>query len=464
MVRDRLRRRRAPILAGLVVLLAATFAACDSQTNPPPPPPASSATTPVEITFGVWGSTREVQAYQSVVDTYNESSTGVEVTIQAWPSARALADSVVSGARPDVYLLSRDDLDRVAEKGLNKPLLELVDERGVDIGDGYSRDAVLAFSAADQLQCMPYGISPMVIYYNKELVDFERMTERELPAPTADPDTGAYTSWDFEELRAAAEFASRPRRGTKGIFVEPTVHGLAPFIFAGGGDVFNDDVNPTSLDFSSGDTRDALTPTLELLRDPALTLTKEELADAPVIDWFKSGKLGMMAGFRSMVPELRGASGLQFDVMPIPSMDGRATIGDLSGLCIGARPLSSIPEAADFLVYVVSAEAVARVATAGYVVPANLQVAASDDFLQPDQRPGSAQVFNASIRDLRFFPLIDSFRDLEAAVAGPLRQLLTMPVPDTEALTTQIDEESRPLLDPDFVSESPEPEDTESSD
>ena len=460
MVRDRLRRRRAPILAGLSVLVAATFAACDSQPDPPSPP-ASSAATPVEITFGVWGSNREVQAYQSVVDTYNESATGVQVSIQAWPSAEALADSVTSGARPDVFLLARADLDRVAEQGLNKPLLELVDERGVDIGDGYSRDAVLAFSAADQLQCMPYGVSPMVIYYNKELVDFERMTERELPAPTPDPVTGAYTAWDFEEFRAAAEFASRPRRGTKGIHVDPTVRGLAPFIFAGGGDVFNDDVNPTSLDFSSGDTRDALTPTLELLRDPALTLTNEELAEAPVIDWFKSGKLAMMAGFRSMVPELRGASGLQFDVMPIPSIDGRATVGDLSGLCIGARPLSTIPEAADFLVYVVSAEAVARVATAGYLVPANLQVAASADFLQPDQRPASAQVFNASIRDLRFFPLIDSFRDLEAAVAGPLRQLLTMPVPDTDALTTQIDEESRPLLDPDFVAESPEPESPE---
>jgi multiple sugar transport system substrate-binding protein len=63
---------------------------------------------------------------------------------------------------------------------------------------------------------------------------------------------------------------------------------------------------------------------------------------------------------------------------------------------------------------------------------------------------------------MRLLPLIDSFRELETAVRGPLRQLLTMPVPDLEALTTQIDEESRPILDPEFVSESPDPEDDES--
>ncbi len=469
MMWDRPTRRGAAILGSLALLLTAVLTACDSDAKPPPKPD-KTATTPVELTFGVWGSDPEIAAYQSVVNTYNESATGVEVKIKAWPDAEALAASIVAGERPpDVFLLSRADLDVVTKKALNQPLLELVDERGVDFGDGYSRDAVLAFSAADELQCMPYGVSPMVIYYNKDLIDFQRMAERELPAPAPieEPDGGepvdpTYAAWTFEELRAAAEFASRPRRQTKGIYVDPTVRGLAPFIYAGGGDVFNDDVEPTSLAFSSDDTREALTPTLELLRDPALTLTKEQLTEAPPIEWFKRGQLGMMAGFRSLVPELRSAPGLDFDVMPMPALDDQATVGDISGLCISARPAATIPQAADFLVYVVSAEAVARVATAGYLVPANLQVAASADFLQPNLRPANSQVFNSSIRDMRLFPLIDSLRELETAVQGPLRQLLTMPVPDLEALTTQIDEESRPLLDPEFVSEPPDPEQTES--
>jgi multiple sugar transport system substrate-binding protein len=463
MVRVRLTGRRTPVLATLLLLLAASIAACDSEASPPPKPPPTDSS-PVELTFGVWGTDAEIAAYQSVVNTYNESSTGVEVTIKDWPTAEALADSIKAGEQPpNVFLLSRADLATVTEEGLNRPLLELVDERGVDFGDGYSRDALLAFSADDDQQCMPYGVSPMVIYYNKDLIDFERMALREeLPAPTPDPDTGIYDRWSFEEFRAAAEFASRPRRETKGIHVEPTLRGLAPFVYSGGGDLFNADAAPTSLDFSSDETRDALTPTLELLRDPALTLTEEELAEAPAIEWFKHGKLGMIAGFRSMVPELRATPGLDFDVMPMPVIDDPATIGDISGLCISARPAAVIPQAADFLVYVVSAEAVARVATAGYLVPANLQVAASDDFLQLGRLPVTSQIYNTSIGDMQLLPLIDNFRELEAAVRGPLRQLLTMPVPDLEALTTQIDEDSRPVLDPEFISESADPEDDES--
>ena len=481
MMRDRLRRRRTPIVVSLLLVVSASLAACDSEAQPRPKPTPTTAG-PTELTFGVWGNSREIDAYQSVVDTYNESASGVQVTIKAWPDAEALADAVLAGGdTPDVFLLSRTDLERVSEAGLNKPLLELVDERGVDFGDGYSREALLAFSAADDQQCMPYGVSPMVIFYNKDLIDFERMAERELPAPTPlepegeEPDESpgdgteeqtqadpTYVAWTFDELAAAAKFASRPRRQTKGIHVEPNLRGLAPFVYAGGGEVFDDDAEPTSLAFSSDETRDALTPTLELLRDPALTLTQEQLEEKPAIEWFKQGQLGMMAGFRSMVPDLRRASGLDFDVMPMPTMDDRATVGDVSGLCISARPVATIPQAADFLVYLASAEAVARVATAGYLVPANLQVAASEDFLQSDQRPATAQVFNASVPDMRLMPLIDSFRELEAAVRDPLRQLLTMPVLDAEALTTQIDEESRTILDPE--AESPDPDETTSDD
>ena len=59
---------------------------------------------------------------------------------------------------------------------------------------------------------------------------------------------------------------------------------------------------------------------------------------------------------------------------------------------------------------------------------------------------------------MRLLPLIDSYQELEAAVAAPLQQLLQAPVPDVEALTAQIDEQSRTVLDPDAISGSPDPE------
>ena len=458
MVRHQRARRR--VLAAIVLLLVAAALAACTTSDPPPKPTPTPASGPVEttrLTLGVFGTDPEVEAFRGVVDAYTESTDAVEVTLRAYPSSARLAQAVLDGDdAPDVFLLSRADLEDVTTAGKNTPLLELVDERGVDFGDGYSRDAVLAFSAANDQQCMPYGVSPMVTYYNTDLIDFTRMAERGLDAPVPDEQTGLIDRWSFDQFRAAAEFASRPQLGTKGVYVPPTLRGLSSFVYSGGGKLFDDDVEPTSLAFSSDETRDALTPTLELLRDPAVTLTEDQLAAAPAVTWFKRGRLGMFTGFRSETPGLRAKEGLQFDVLPMPTINDTATIGDLSGLCI-ASGASSIPAAADFLVYLISSEAVARVTSAGYLVPANLEVAQSADFLQPQLQPAQAAIFNATIRSMRLLPLIDSYADLESAVAAPLQQLFTMPVPDVAALTTQIDEQSRTVLDPDAVSGSPDP-------
>ena len=50
-------------------------------------------------------------------------------------------------------------------------------------------------------------------------------------------------------------------------------------------------------------------------------LTPEEVREQAPLDRFKTGKLGMIAGFRSLVPELRKTPSLNFDVMPMPTLD-----------------------------------------------------------------------------------------------------------------------------------------------
>jgi multiple sugar transport system substrate-binding protein len=259
-------------------------------------------------------------------------------------------------------------------------------------------------------------------------------------------------------FQAAADFATRPRNKTTGFYIESSLNGLAPFIYAGGGQVYDDATDPTSLAFSDDGSREALTETLEVLRDPQLTLTEGQLKRATPVEWFMRGKLGMLAGYRSLTPALREDPDLDFDVIPMPVLDGQATVGDITGLCISSKS-PDISQTADFLVYAISEEAFGRVARAGYVVPANLQVAASEDFLQPTQMPEHAGVFNNSVRSMVLGPLIDNLPQLEQAVQSSISLLLTIPViDDLEALTTQIDEESRVVLDSDFVPETPDPD------
>ena len=276
------------------------------------------------------------------------------------------------------------------------------------------------------------------------------MAERELDVPNLSDD--ARLRWTLEEFRVAAEFASRPRRGTSGLYVPPTLDGLSPFILSGGGNIFDDDDEPTSLDFSSDDSRSALEEALPILRDPRLTLTAEQLARQSASTWFARGKLGMIVGDRSLTAELRRVPGLEFGVMPMPTIDDPATVGRITGICISADT-PDLAESADLLVDLISTESVRRVVPAGYLVPANQTVALTDDFLQPTRQPLRADVFNESVRNLYVPPLLDDEAALDEAVEPGIEQLLNVEIPDIEALTTQIDEASQTVLSPDLPPE-----------
>jgi multiple sugar transport system substrate-binding protein len=451
--------RASRIVMGAVTVLAVTLAGagCTGGSDAPAPTPTSTAPPPSgDLTFGVYGPKNQLASFQSTVDLWNSGDHDGQVTMKTWPDHAAMRADLEGGADvPDVFMVSRSDLTWLQQEGYTQPVDELLDERGVDFGDDYSRDALQAFSADDRLQCMPYGVSPMVIYYNKALVNFNRMRKRGLDAPDDDA-----TSWSFDQFTAAAEFASRPRRGTKGVHISPTLAGLSPFIESGSGSVFDDPTDPKSLAFSSDDSKAALERTLELLRKPQVTLDEQQLAEASPLSWFEKGKLGMIAGYRSLVPQLRLVDGLDFDVMPMPVLDSASTVGDVTGLCLSADAANT-PAAADFMVQELSAESVSRVTRTGYLAPANLEVALSDVFLQPGRQPDHSAFFNTSVRSMSLAPQIDTLPELETAVQPDLEQLVYgVGVLDLDGLTAKIDEESRPILDPDYVSESPSPSET----
>jgi multiple sugar transport system substrate-binding protein len=448
-------------LAAAGLLLALT--ACTGDPGPSSTPSKAAATTrsPVHLKVGVFGPESEVEAYTALAEAYHAEDNDVSVEVVSYPTSEAAARAYRSGDLPDVFLLSQRDLAPFAEGRLLRPVDELLDERGVSFGDTYSRDALEAFAYDNRLTCIPYSVSPMVIYYNTDLIDFDRMLRRGLDAPEG-KDGKLPTSWDFDQFTAAAEFATRPRLGTRGVYIEPSLAGLSPFIYAGGGEVFDDNRTPTSLAFSDDTTRSALETTLTLLRDAQLTPTAKQLAQADATTLFEDGQLGMIAGYRGLVPRLRAAEDLHFDVMPMPSITRTATVGDVSGLCLSAET-ENASDAANFMVYALSDEAVGQVVRKGYTVPANVKVASSDDFLQPTQQPANATIFRTSVRRIEIPPLLDSWQELEEVVAASLRELVTVPLLDRDTLDTitqRIDLESQTVLSPPAES----PSDTPSGD
>lgn len=438
------------------------LAACSGDPEPPKPSPSATPTKKPELTFGVFGPEAEVAAFTEVADQY-ASANDVSVDVVSYSSSEAAARAYRAGGPPDVFLLSQRDLAPMTAGKLLRPVDELLDERGVSFGDDYSRDSLAAFSTDNSLACMPYSVSPMVMYINTDLVNFNKMRRRGLDAPEIDEESGRPEQWTFDQFTAAAQFATRPGKHSRGVYIDPSLLGLAPFIYSGGGKVFDDDRNPTSLAFSDGDTQAALETTLTLLRNAQVTPTPDQLNQHTPLKLFEKGRLGMIAGFRGLTPRLRLNNRLNFDVMPMPKIGRSATVGDVTGLCISANT-EHLDEAADLMVHLLSDEAMSAVARAGYLVPSKVSVATSDAFLQPGRQPANAAVFNQSVRAIQVPPLLDSWSRLQTAVAPLLQQLVTAPFGDDtlQDLTERIDEASRTVLSPETESDSASPSESPS--
>ena len=140
--------RRGPAGAIALALVVAGAAACDAGEPSPPEPTASATAPPAELTFGAFGPKDELTALGDVTGEFNALYEPANVKMETWPDEDSMIDALKFGGDiPDVFMVSRADLAWLRDEKLTQPVDTLLDERGVDFGDVYSRDAVLAFSA-----------------------------------------------------------------------------------------------------------------------------------------------------------------------------------------------------------------------------------------------------------------------------------------------------------------------------
>jgi multiple sugar transport system substrate-binding protein len=447
--------RRSRALTGLAAagLLGASglLAACGSgsssdagspaSTSPPTSSPTSIPTRLPEetLTFGVVGSDAEVEAYRQMTSLFAPLSKQVTVHVESWPDETAMMAALRGGAKPpDVFLAARRDLLWLTQHGSIQPVDHLLDDRGVNLGDDYPHDSLTAFASDNRLQCLPYAIEPSVIYYNKHLVKFAQMK--------ADPPTPGQ-GWSLDQFGATARWAVRHHPGVSGLYVGPSLAGLAPFVYSGGGQLYDNATTPTSLALSSSASLAALTQALLVLGKPSLTLSPSQLAQRTPLEWFERGKLAMLAGTRDVVPELRTTLGFNFDVMPMPSLGSAATVGSVTGLCV-SRQASDSATAAQFMVYASSPDALGEVASAGYLQPANQSVALGDDFQQPGRLPVHATVFTFGVKSMVYPPVVEQPDVLSQAVDPLVAQLFGTDPTRLPHETRLIDKVSQPILGP----------------
>lgn len=393
---------------GLAVALAAvtalSLAACSGAAEPDPTPtssstplPSSSSPDPVSLDVHVYGDASTIRTYRTIADAYTSEHPEVTLDLTSDPDPVTAAQTVTSGldagTGPDVFLLDQYELPDLVASGRLQPVDTLLEDRGLQFGDDYQRVALTTFSANSGLQCMPAEMSPLVVYYNKSLVQQANTSDVSVVLPDGS------SGWTWESFATLARaVADLDGVGPiKGAYIPPDLESVTAFIRSAGGDVVDDPLDPTSLTLAGDTALETLTTMMTLLRDSTLSPAQADLPPGGAAEQFAEGDLGMFVGTRADLPRLRDTPGLRFDTAVLPSFGRTESVSRINGWCIN-KASDQVGAAADFISFAVGATGARIMAESGAMVPSSLQALSSEAFTQPGRQPRNAEAYANAVR------------------------------------------------------------------
>jgi multiple sugar transport system substrate-binding protein len=402
----------------VVVALVLVGAACGgeggAQQTPSSLAPAASVSG--EISFMTFGEPEEIQAYRDLIAAFKQAEPNVTVNlIEASDRADLLArlsTSFAGGTPPDLFLINYRFFGQFAATGVLDPLQPRLDSSDVFQEADFYPQPMEAFRVNGQLMCMPQNVSSLVTYYNKDL-----FAAAGLSAPSQ--------GWTWDQMVEMAKTLTKDLDGDGvtdqyGLGVEASIIRVAPFIWSNGGEVVDNETNPTGFALDSPEAIEAMQAFFDLHQEHGVVPGDEELEAEDNETRFQNGTMAMLLQSRRVVPSFRTITSFDWDIAPLPQHSQPAGILHSDAYCLTAG--SENKEAAwRFVEFALGPQGAPVVAATGRTVPSLISVAESSAFLDPSQKPANSQVFLDTISVIRRVPNISTWPEIEDAVEGPLQ-------------------------------------------
>ncbi|HEX6026541.1 MAG TPA: sugar ABC transporter substrate-binding protein [Solirubrobacter sp.] len=383
--------------------LAFCAGACGDDDEPAP----SGETTPA-ITFQVTGDPEETRVYTELAQQY-KAETGRTVKIIEVPERDVhlakLGTSFSAGKAPEVFLLNYRYLGPFADK-------RVIDPAGprLDNSDAFSREdfypiPLQAFTYKGELQCLPQNASSLAVYYN---VDAFKEAGIEPPGD----------SWTYEEFTDAAEKLTGD--GRHGVGFDPNTIRSAPWVWGAGGELVDDETNPTRFLFDSPEGRRGLEHMIALQRN-GWAPNADEVDAKGNDERFLEGSVAMFLSSRRDVPLLRTITDFEWDVAPFPTDVEPASVLHSDGFCIAKG--DNADAAWQWVEYALSPKGQEVLAQSGRSVPSLKSVAESPVFLEADEPPASSKVFVDALSQMHQLPVTPNWNDVESKADDILEEL-----------------------------------------
>jgi multiple sugar transport system substrate-binding protein len=393
-----------------------------------------------EISFLVFGEPEELRAYRSVVRSFRRVEPDVEVKLIEASDREdliaRLATSFAGGSPPDLFLLNYRFYGQFAARDVLEPIESRLQESKAFEPEDFYPQALDAFRFDGELTCLPQNISSLVVYYNRGLFRSARVSE---------PKAG----WTWKELveKALALTRDIDQDGTVdqyGLGVEPTLIRIAPFVWSNGGELVDDDTQPTRFTLDTPAAQRALQEFFDLRQLHLVVPSEDEIESEDDESRFQNGRTAMVLSSRRATPAFRTITKFDWDIAPLPRHKQAAGILHSDAYCM--TKASGNKEAAwRFIEFALGAEGQRITARSGRTVPSLIEVSESEAFLDPAAKPRNSRVFLDTIPVIRRVPTISTWPEIEEKSEMILENGLYEGVSSKE-IARQLDADTREIF------------------
>jgi multiple sugar transport system substrate-binding protein len=393
-----------------------------------------------DISFLVFGEPEEIKAFRNVITAFKDAEPEVTVNlIEASDRDDLLArlsTSFAGGKPPDLFLLNYRFYGQFASRDVLEPIQSRLDDSDTFAEEDFYPQALEAFRRDGELICLPQNISSLVVYYNRDL--FRR-------AGVAEPKSG----WTWKQMvekaiRLTSDTDEDGNIDIYGLGVEPEIIRLAPFVWSNGGELVDDEENPTRFTLDTPEAQQAMQAFFDL-RDKHLVIPSDQEREAEDEEArFLNGTLGMYMSSRRATPSLRTIKDFDWDIAPLPRHKEQAGILHSDAYCM-TRASGNKDAAWRFMEFALGTEGQQITARSGRTVPSLKEIAESGAFLDPAAKPANSRVFLDTIGVIRRVPNISTWPEIEDAAAQIIESGLYQGV-SPKAAARRLDETTRPMF------------------
>jgi len=323
----------------------------------------------IVIQFASWGSESEIKILKPLLDDFEKENPDIKVDFLHIPQNyfQKIHLLIASNTAPDVIFINNQYLPIYANAGCLEDLTQYNKE--FDFNKFFDK-SIQALTYDGKIYAVPRDISTLVIFYNKNIFDKYGVNYPR-------------KNWTYEEFLKTATKLTHPP-DTYGISFEEEPLFYLPYLMSFG--------LKDIPEYEDETTQKGLKLYADLRNKYHAAPLKTESASATMAQMFLQQKLAMHLTGRWLVPKYRQDAKFRWDVAKFPQGSaGSITPVDVSGWAV-TKTSKHKKEAVKLIQYLASEQSSKKYAQSGLIVPARIETANSENFLDKNP-PQNARVF-----------------------------------------------------------------------